>query len=156
MRLTPVSLILSPTRGDDKAGICCMPKGPDLTITNADIVSCRPAQYNDEMYYMKKSQRSKVKPEDVGHPVFMIVAHPLVNKKGKRERKVLYFHHMPSSPASEEFLRPVGKNRKRSNPHLSEAMQIRDTWVHSILTTFFPLLNEEPLNTGKLSLSSSF
>ena len=34
--------------------------------------------------------------------------------------------------------------RKKGNPSLSEAVRIRDTWVHSILTTFFPSPNEEP------------
>ena len=42
-----------------------------------------------------------MKPEEVGHPIFMILAYPMVNKKtGKRARKVLYFHHM-SSPTQE-------------------------------------------------------
>ena len=46
----------------------------------------------------KNSYRNKVKPEEVGHPVFMILAYPMVNKKtGKRARKVLYFHHMSSA-----------------------------------------------------------
>jgi hypothetical protein len=46
----------------------------------------------------KNSYRNKVKPEEVGHPVFMILAYPMVNKKtGKRARKVLYFHHMSST-----------------------------------------------------------
>ena len=34
--------------------------------------------------------------------------------------------------------------RKKGNASLSEAVRIRDTWVHSILTTFFPSPNEEP------------
>ena len=51
--------------------------------------------------HLKNSHRNKVKPEEVGHPIFMILAYPMVNKKtGKRARKVLYFHHM-SSPTQE-------------------------------------------------------
>ena len=35
-------------------------------------------------------------------------------------------------------------SRKQRGYSKSEAVRIRDTWVHSILTTFFPLSNEEP------------
>lgn len=154
VRLTPDSLILSPTRTDDDhtlpglccicpagCGRCCLPRGPDEVLKCSDIVACRPAQQEDTAQYMKKSYRNKVKPEEVGHPVFMILAYPMVNKKtGKRARKVLYFHHM-SSAAREAVEFQV---RKKGNPSPSEAVRIRDTWVHSILTTFFPSPNEEP------------
>ena len=92
---------------------------------------------------MKKSHKNKVKPEDVGHPIFMIVAYPLLSvKSGKRARKVLYFHHMSKS---EEFLEIRSSKRGGQNVSLSEALRIRDTWVHSILTSFFSLMNEEPV-----------
>ena len=110
MRLTPDSLILSPTRTDDEdtlpglcclcpagCGRCCLPRGPDEILESSDIVACRPAQYDDAAQYMKKTLRNKVKPEEVGHPIFMILAYPMVNKNGKRARKVLYFHHMSSA-----------------------------------------------------------
>jgi len=154
VRLTPDSLILSPTRTDAEhtlpglcclcptgCGRCCVPRGPDEILQCSDIVACRPAQYDDATNYMKKSHRNKVKPEEVGHPIFMILAYPMVNKKtGKRARKVMYFHHM-SSPTQEAVEFQV---RKKGNASLSEAVRIRDTWVHSILTTFFPSPNEEP------------
>ena len=113
VRLTPKSLILSPVRSADKSNPlqCCLPKGSDLTIKSSDIVSCRPALYNEV------KNKHRIKPDEVGHPVFMLIAHPVLKKNGKRLRKVLYFHHFTSHP--------------------SEAARIRDTWVHSILTNFF-------------------
>ena len=67
VRLTPDSLILSPTRTDDDhtlpglccicpggCGRCCLPRGPDEVLKCSDIVACRPAQQDDAAQYMKK------------------------------------------------------------------------------------------------------
>lgn len=68
----------------------------------------------------------------VGHPVFMILAYPMNVKTGKRLRQTLYFHHM-ASPRSSSSGKKRGSFSKQN-----EASKVRDTWVHSILTTFFP------------------
>ena len=68
---------------------CC--KGRDLVLNRSDIVACRPAQHEDS--FMKNSLRNKVRPDQVGHPVFMILAYPPW-KKGKRHKKSLFFHYL--------------------------------------------------------------
>lgn len=71
----------------------------------------------------------------------MIVSYPIVNiKTGLRARRVMYFNHMASAEELEA--------RKRGHVFLSEAVRIRDTWVHSILTSFFPINNELLMSTS--------
>ena len=42
---------------------------------------------------MKNSLKNKVKPKEVGHPVFMIIAYPQW-KGNKRQKKSLFFHYL--------------------------------------------------------------
>ena len=104
---------------------CCtaLYKSTDIVFNQSDILACHPAQQNEE--------KTKFNPAKSGQPVFMILAYPAL-KNGRRVRKVLYFHHMGSNGGS--------------NPgSWNEAARMRDTWVHAILTTFFPVLLEEPI-----------
>ena len=68
---------------------CC--RGGDLKLYQKDIVACRPAQHEDS--FMKNSLKNKVKPKEVGHPVFMIIAYPQW-KGNKRQKKSLFFHYL--------------------------------------------------------------
>ena len=115
MRLTPNNLLLSPIRENQQNCCTTLCKSVDISLNQCDILACNPAQQNDE--------KTRFNPQKSGQPVFMILAYPPM-KNGKRLRKVLYFHHMSGSGS------------------WNEAARIRDTWVHAILTTFFPLLEE--------------
>ena len=119
---------------------CC--KGRDLTLNHKDIVACRPAQHEDS--FMKNSLRNKVKPEEVGHPVFMIIAYPQWNGGGKRVKKSLFFHYIAPEQQRTNKQSGGGQLKSASNAYeLTEAVRIRDTWVHSILTPYSPTSEAE-------------
>lgn len=152
VRLTPVSLVLSPLKDQDGnlPGICCicppgcgrgcLPRGHGMELGSKDIVACRPAhQSGQERQFLTKRMQNSVSPDIVGYPVFMVIAYPLTGNDGKRCRHNLFFHHLSSNyPGGKK--RDKGKNEDMEA--YSEAGKVRDTWVHSILTTLFPVVDD--------------
>ena len=84
---------------------CC--RGGDLKLYQKDIVACRPAQHEDS--FMKNSLKNKVKPKEVGHPVFMIIAYPQW-KGNKRQKKSLFFHYL-APEQRKQGLKSSGKKK---------------------------------------------
>ena len=70
-------------------------------------MACRPAQHEDS--FMKNSLRNKVKPKEVGHPIFMIIAYPQW-KGNKRQKKSLFFHYL-APEQRKQGLKSSGKKK---------------------------------------------
>ena len=93
---------------------CC--RGGDLKLYQKDIVACRPAQHEDS--FMKNSLKNKVKPKEVGHPVFMIIAYPQW-KGNKRQKKSLFFHYL----APEQRKQGLKSSGKKTYFHLQGVLE---------------------------------